>query len=34
MSSKHLRADLQTALQNLASGDLRTSIIALLGKVD
>jgi len=33
MSNKQLRADLQTALQNLATGDLRTSATALLGKL-
>ncbi len=33
MSNKHLRADLQTALLNLATGDLRTGATALLGKL-
>jgi len=33
MSSKQLRADLQSALHNLAAGDLRTSATVLLGKL-
>ncbi len=33
MSSPKLRADLQSALQTLATGDLRTSATALLGKL-
>ena len=33
MSSKQLRADLQTALLNLATGDLRTTATVLLGKL-
>lgn len=33
MSSKQLRADLQSALQTLAAGDLRTSATVLLGKL-
>ena len=33
MSNQQLRAELQTALMNLATGDLRTSATALLGKL-
>ena len=33
MSNKQLRADLQTALLNLATGDLRTCATTLLGKL-
>jgi hypothetical protein len=33
MSHPKLRAELQTALLNLATGDLRTSATALLGKL-
>lgn len=33
MSNQQLRAELQTALLNLATGDLRTSATALLGKL-
>ena len=33
MSNKQLRAELQTALQNLATGDLRASAATLLGKL-
>lgn len=33
MSNKQLRAELQTALQNLAAGDLRFGATALLGKL-
>ena len=33
MSSKQLREEIQTALQNLATGELRATATALLGKL-